>query len=336
VVQADARQRALLLQLLEADGPVAQRGGVGPHHHHLVADRLDDARVVGERDLDGGLEALDEVDRLLLPGLLGQPRVAREVDEGDRDAHAPQVEQLVRISLEMADDVLLDEVLQEGLVQVVHDRRRQRQRLAREPLHLLGHLEAGDAVADERLVHVEMEEADLGVGDLSEGLAVDADQLQEGHEREAGGEHRGDVAQQLQVVLGEPLEPVGGEAEGGPDALDQRGLEPGALGRLLEGHRGLGTGQQVLHVAVGEPAGARRAPDGLERRAAPAQPRHDPRVGDRGGRPAPVAQRDDAVADPAAQGRRLDVQLLRDRAERRLAHPGLKLPRAPGGKGTFR
>ena len=43
----------------------------------------------------------------------------------------------------------------------------------------------GDAVADQRLVHVEVEEPDLGVGDLRERLAVDAHELQEGDEREA-------------------------------------------------------------------------------------------------------------------------------------------------------
>ena len=107
----------------------------------------------------------------------------------------------------MADDVLLDEVREEALVHRVHDRRGERQQLAREALHLLGHLQAGDAVAHERLVDVEVEQAHLGVGDLRERLPVDAHELQEGDEREAGGEHRGDVAQELQVVLAEALEP---------------------------------------------------------------------------------------------------------------------------------
>ena len=102
----------------------------------------------------------------------------------------------------MPDDVLLDEVLQEALVQVVHDRRAQRQQLAGQPLHLLGHLEPPDAVAHQRLVHVEVEQAHLGVGHLGQRLAVDAHELQEGDEREAGCEHGGDVAQELEVVLG--------------------------------------------------------------------------------------------------------------------------------------
>ena len=66
--------------------------------------------------------------------------------------------------------------------------------------HLLGHLQLRDAVADHRFVDVEVEEAHLGVGDPPQRLHVDADQLQEGDEREAGGEHPGAVAQRLDVL----------------------------------------------------------------------------------------------------------------------------------------
>jgi hypothetical protein len=45
-------------------------------------------------------------------------------------------------------------------------------------LHSLGDLDLAQAVADHRLMHVEVEEADLGVGDAAHGLGVDADQLQ--------------------------------------------------------------------------------------------------------------------------------------------------------------
>ena len=55
----------------------------------------------------------------------------------------------------------------------------------RQARHLLGHLEARHAVADQRLVDVEVEELDLGVGDLRQRLAVDAHELEEGDEREA-------------------------------------------------------------------------------------------------------------------------------------------------------
>ena len=79
---------------------------------------------------------------------------------------------------------------------VLHDRRRQRQHLARQRVHLLRDLEPGHAVADQRLVDVEVEEPHLGVGDLGHRLPVDAHELQEGDEREARGEHRGDVLEQ--------------------------------------------------------------------------------------------------------------------------------------------
>ena len=72
------------------------------------------------------------------------------------------------------DHVLLDEVLEEAPVDVVHDRRGEREQVAREVLHLLGHLQAGHALAHERLVHVEVEQAHLGVGDLGERLPVHA------------------------------------------------------------------------------------------------------------------------------------------------------------------
>ena len=55
-------------------------------------------------------------------------------------------------------------------------------------------------------MHVEVEEAHLGVGDLGERLAVHAAELEEGHQRKAGVEHRGDVAQRLHVLVGERVE----------------------------------------------------------------------------------------------------------------------------------
>ena len=100
--------------------------------------------------------------------------------------------------------------------------------VARELLHLLAHLPARDALAHERLVHVEVEEAHLGVGHLRERLPVDAHELQQRDEREAGAQHRGHVAQQLEVVVGDPLAPTSGvEAHREEQALDQRGLEAG-------------------------------------------------------------------------------------------------------------
>ena len=102
--------------------------------------------------------------------------------------------------LHVADHVLLDEEAQVAVVQVLGQRRRQRQDVGGEVAHLLGHLQLRDGVADQRFVDVEVEEADLGVGDPPHRLHVDADQLQEGDEREAGGEDPGAVAQRRGVV----------------------------------------------------------------------------------------------------------------------------------------
>ena len=125
-VDPDPRARPRVRgERLVADRPVGERARVGADDHHLVADRLDHARVVGQRDLDAGDEPLDDVERLLLPRLLGQPRVAREVGERDRDAQAPEVD--VALGLHVADDVLLDEVAQEPPVQPVHHRRGERE-----------------------------------------------------------------------------------------------------------------------------------------------------------------------------------------------------------------
>jgi hypothetical protein len=324
-MDADPRQRPLGLQLLEADRPLGQRRRVRGHDHHRVADRLHDPRLVGQRVLHPLDEALDDVERLLLPRLLGQPRVAREVGERDRHAQAAEVELLLALGLEVPDDVLLDEVVEEALVQVIHDGGRERQQVTREALHLLGHLQAGDAVADQRLVDVEVEQPDLGVRDLLDRLPVDAHELEEGDEREARAEHRRDVAQQLQVVLGDVLELVLADADRLPHAREQRGLESGLLGRLLERVAAVAGREQVLHVAEREPPGARGLLERLERIAARAQPGHDPRVRDGGRGPAARRERDDRVGDPAAQRRRRDADLLRDVRE-----GGLFAGHAPG------
>ena len=73
---------------------------------------------------------------------------------------------------------------------VVHERRGERQQVARQVLHLLRHLHPRHALAHQRLVHVDVEQPHLGVGDLRQRLAIHARELQEGHEREARGEHR--------------------------------------------------------------------------------------------------------------------------------------------------
>ena len=226
--------RSLGDQPLEADRPLGQRGGVRADDHDLVADRLHHARVVGQRVLDRVGEALDRVDRQLVAQLLGQARVAGEVGERDRHTQAPDVARALEVDLHVADDVLLDRPREEALVHRVHDRRGEREHLAGEALHLLGHLQARDAVAHERLVHVQVKEPHLRVGDLGNRLAVDAHELEQRDQREAGGEDRADVPQELQVVLGEVLERAGREARRGVDALDQRRLEADLVGGLVE------------------------------------------------------------------------------------------------------
>jgi hypothetical protein len=98
-----------------------------------------------------------------------------------------------------------------------------------------------------------MEEAHLGVRHLGDRLAVDPDELEEGDQGEPGGQHRGDVTEELEVLLGDVLERVEVEARGRVDALDQRGLEAGVASRLVERVATARLGEQVLDVAEGEP-----------------------------------------------------------------------------------
>ena len=188
-----------------------------------------------------------------------------------------------------------------------------------QPFHLLGDLEPGNAVAHQRLVDVEVEQLHLGVGDLRQRLAVHADELQERHEREAGVEYRRHVAQQLEVLLAHPLERLGREAGRGPDPLDQRRLEPGLLGGLREGAGARGRREQVLEVAIGEPARVGGVAQGVERVAALAQAGDDARVRHRRGRPVCV-ERHDPVAHPAPERGRRYVDPARDLAERQFRH----------------
>jgi hypothetical protein len=209
----------------------------------------------------------------------------------------------------VADHVLVEEMLQEALVDAIHDRRGEREQVAREALHLLRDLEVVDALVDQRLVDVEVEQLDLGVRDPRQRLPVDAHELEEGHEREAGVKRRGDGAQQLQVVLGELGEGGHREADGAPDALDQRRLKAARLGRLLQRGGLRARWEQVLDEAVGEPARARRLADRVHRVAAGPQPADDPGVGERAARPLAVGQRHEAVGHPAAQRGGRDIEL---------------------------
>jgi hypothetical protein len=207
-------------------------------------------------------------------------------------------------------------------MQAVHHRRRERQQVGGERLHLLRHLEPRHAVAHQRLVHVQVEQLDLGVGDLRERLAVDADQLEERDEREAGLQHGGAVLEQIEILIGEALPFGGREAERAPHALDQRGLEPCAVGGVVQRVRAVRAREQLLQVAVGEPPALHRGADLTDRVAALAQPGDDPRLGDRGVGPVAVGQRDEAGADPAPQRGGRDVDPAGDVRGGDLGHEG--------------
>jgi len=86
----DPRPWPSAVQLLEADGPVDERGGIVADDHDLVADRLHDPRVLGQRVLDVDDEPLDDVDGVLVADLLDEARVSREVREGERDPQTPE------------------------------------------------------------------------------------------------------------------------------------------------------------------------------------------------------------------------------------------------------
>src|SRR5919201_101943 len=88
------------------------------------------ARALRQRVADGVYETFDVGQSLLLAFLLDEARVAGQVGERDRDLDAPVVRVAVDVHLHVADDVLLREVLEVVLVDVVHDRRRQREQTA--------------------------------------------------------------------------------------------------------------------------------------------------------------------------------------------------------------
>ena len=167
----------------------------------------------------------------------------------------------------------------------------------------------GDAVAHQRLVHVEVEQADLGVGDLRDRLAVDAHELEERDEREAGREHRGDVAQQLQVVLGRCAR---GSAGGIPIAVQMRSISAGsspvssaASAERVRRPRPTGTGPRCSRRRAG------RSPTPRASCAASSRARAGARRSARG-RPRPASSAPSRSGtmpsrDPAPQGRRRDV-----------------------------
>ena len=174
-----------------------------------------------------------------------------------------------------------------------------------------------DALAHERLVDVEMEEAHLGVGHLRQRLSVDAHQLQQRHQREAGREDDGHVAQQLEVVVGQALDRRRVEAHREEHALDQGGFEAGVGSGGLERVGALVRRQQPVDEAEGQPPALGGSADLGEGVPALAQTGDDPRLGHCRPRPAPAARPGhDAVARPAAQRLGRHARSARRLAER--------------------
>ena len=278
------------------------------HDHDLVADRLDHARVVGQRVGHVLDEPLHVRDRLVLALLLGVAGVAGQVAEGDAHADPAQVLPLLALHLHVADHVLLHVVLQEALVHEVHQRRRHRQQVASQVLHLLGHLDARDALAHQRLVHVQVEQPHLGVGDLAQRLAVHPRQLQECHQREAGGQHRCRVLDGLEILVGHGLQTLGGQAQAGPEALDQRRLETGQVGGVVHGAVAVCVREQLLEPVRGQPPLVGGGGDLVQLVPALAQAGDQAGVAGRlrgpGAGLAPLHLGDQARPQPAAQGGR--------------------------------
>ena len=186
--------------------------GLRRDDHHLVADRLHDRRLGGQRRLDRVDEALDHVERLLVALLLGVAGEPGQVDEAERHRDPRQAAaRPADVGLHVADDVLLDVEAQVAVVHVLHQRAGDGEQVGRQVAHLLGDLERRHLLLHQRLVDVEVEEADLGVGDPADRLGVDADQLQEGDEREAGlrGRWRSGASRCRSSSLSIPSAPIG-------------------------------------------------------------------------------------------------------------------------------
>ena len=210
---------------------------------------------------------------------------------------------------------------------VLHQRRGEREQRPRQPLHLLGHLERRDPVVDQRLVDVEMEQPDLGLGDLADRLRVDPYELEQGDEREAGAEDARHLLDRLDVLVGEAVLERRRGPEQGHQPLDQRLLEPGLRGDLGGRMGPAGLGEQVLYVAEREAALAHGLAELLERVPALAQSGDDPGLRRRRARPAAVAKREHPGGHPALQGRGRDAGQLGGLVQRdRLFGHGTILP----------
>ena len=91
VVDADPRRRLARRRCpsCSVDRPLGERRRVGADDHHLVAERLDHARVDRQRLRRPPRRSARPCSPPPRRPLDGQPRVAREVGERDRHAQAP-------------------------------------------------------------------------------------------------------------------------------------------------------------------------------------------------------------------------------------------------------
>ena len=247
------------------------------------------ARVVGERVLDVLDEALHRADRLLVALLLGQPRVAGEVGEGDRHAQPAEVERARRSSRSVSMWPITSCSTKCARKRwwtwsIIGEASGSSSRAS--PSISSAISRPGHAVAHERLVDVEVEQAHLGVGDLRQRLAVDADELQEGDQREARAEHAGDVAQELQVVLGDVLDARVGRPIAGVMRSISAGSRPVSRAASSSVCTRSSDGSSSWRIAEGQAALLAGLADLPQRVPALAQARDEPRVGDGGRRPA--------------------------------------------------
>ena len=115
------------------------------------------------------------------------------------------------------------------------------------------------------------------------------------------------MAHRAEVLLVQHALGAHRRAEQRHQPIDQLGLEPGQLRRLLPGVVALGDLEEVLGVAEREPAAASRLSDRVDRIAPLPHPGDHPRLRRRGGRPPPILDRDEALVGPALQGRVRDA-----------------------------
>ena len=188
-------------------------------------------------------------------------------------------------------------------------------------------------------MHVEVDQAHLGFGDLRDRLTVHARELQEGDRRQARLEHRRDVAQHFQVLVGEQLRRAPAESHRGEEAFDQPLLEPGLARDFAHRVAAFGAAQQILDRPDRELAVVARSLDLRERVTACAQASDDAYVGRRSRRPAPGVTGNEADPDPPFDRAGRDAGARRDLCERGLGgrrdHRLCRLSHANAGRRAF-